>query len=213
MARSLMRAVFALHCLFLLPVPVIAMEATCGACVDACCQWSHGAGLARADGRPSIEAHSREDFERYGFGPIPCTEFLEDERAYHRCAERAFDRCAKSHCCKFRLPTRSPSDDVIESGRLPGLTRLPRLGEILRLEEFVGIPKYEGLGEAWRRELEFDQEWSERLERGNSGSEPVEFRTGQVIVVKETREEIILEAGQVVAIKRTNGCWEVVLWD
>ncbi len=83
------------------PEPGTAMEATCVACLDNCCNWAFSAELALYGAyreRRPINEYSWLYWEQYGFPPAPCREVLDDPRAYQRCATRAFDRCYKERC-------------------------------------------------------------------------------------------------------------------
>ena len=140
-----------------------AMEATCRGCSDTCCQWAFAAQLALANGEPSIESYSKETFEEYGYERVPCREVLGDERAYYRCAVKAFERCQKRLCCQFR----------------------PQLGLGWSWGDFFGVGKFPGYPElsAQLERERLDEQWEEREQSGISGTKPVRLYPGQVIVV------------------------------
>lgn len=165
------RVSLVLGVLALLPSIGAAMEATCYGCSDSCCQWAFAARLALANGEPSIEAYSRETFERYGYAPVPCREVVGDERAYDRCAIKAYWRCKKRLCYKFRQELKWSWSDWIGLGEFPGYDAVNA-----QLEE-----------ERW------DEQWRQHNRRGVSGTEPVEFHPGQMIIVEKDGQVTVLE--------------------
>ena len=92
------RAFAVLAVLAALPGVGAAMEATCDGCLDQCCNWAFSAQDAFYLRVPSIDAYSRDVWERYGYDPVPCREVLHDPAAYQRCGTKAFDRCYAARC-------------------------------------------------------------------------------------------------------------------
>lgn len=80
-----------------------AMQPTCAACSDYCCQWAFAARLEQGF-RPHPwsppNPHTQGAWERRGYPAPPCKELLADREAYQRCATKAFRRCRKSPRCR-----------------------------------------------------------------------------------------------------------------
>lgn len=146
-----------------LPSVSAAMEATCGGCPDNCCQWAFSAELARSN-HPSqgVAEYSREHYEKHGYDPVPCQAVVEDRRAYERCALKAYHRCRKQRCCAFKYQQDWSWGDFVGIGEFPGYDELNA-----RLEN-----------ERW------DRAYEAHHRRGMSGTEPMEFFVGQVIVIQ-----------------------------
>ena len=147
-----------------LPSVSLAMEATCGGCPDNCCQWAFAAGLVRSNHPDrSVAEYSREFYEEHGYDPVPCQAVVEDRRAYDRCALKAYHRCRKKRCCAFKYQQDWSWRDFVGIGEFPGYDELNA-----QLES-----------ERWDREHEIHNR------RGMSGTEPMEFFVGQVIVIQD----------------------------
>ena len=147
-----------------LPSVSLAMEATCGGCPDNCCQWAFAAGLVRSNHPDrSVAEYSRDFYEKHGYDPVPCQAVVEDRRAYDRCALKAYHRCRKTRCCAFKYQQDWSWRDFVGIGEYPGYDELNA-----QLES-----------ERWDREYEVHNR------RGMSGTEPMEFFVGQVIVIED----------------------------
>ncbi len=150
----------------LLPLTVgLCMDITCRSCSDSCCQWAFAAQVAVVNGEPSIEVYSREVFERYGFDPVPCREVRDNERAYYRCAEKAFFECLNRNCCEFK-------------------THSKRSFNLLKPEKALEPRFYESLNETLDK-IRFNEEWQEHSDRGVGGSEQIRLHPGQVIILRK----------------------------
>lgn len=147
-----------------LPSVSLAMEATCGGCPDNSCQWAFAAGLVRSNHPDrSVAEYSRDFYEKHGYDPVPCQAVVEDRRAYDRCALKAYHRCRKTRCCAFKYQQDWSWRDFVGIGEFPGYDELNA-----QLES-----------ERWDREYEVHNR------RGMSGTEPMEFFVGQVIVIQD----------------------------
>ena len=151
----------------LLPAIGLAMEPTCDGCADNCCQWAYSALLVEmthpSARTQSIAEYSRDVYEAHGNDPVPCQNLIGDRRAYEECAIRAFFRCRRQRCCKFRYKADWSWSDFVGIGEFPGYDELNA-----RLEK-----------------ERHDEAFKEHNRRGISGTEPVEFFPGQVIVIKD----------------------------
>lgn len=147
-----------------LPSEGAAMEATCGGCPDNCCQWAFAATLVRSNHpNQSVAGYSREFYESYGYDPVPCQDLIDDRRAYDRCALKAYHRCRKQRCCAFKYQQEWSWWDFAGIGEFPGYDELDARLENERM----------------------DRAYEAHHRRGMSGTEPMEFFVGQVIVIQD----------------------------
>ena len=124
------KVLLALCALALLPGVCSALERTCRACLDDCCQWSHAAiafARAREAARPPGRA-GKEYLERLrNFKePIPCVDVVAAYRGkwseeYAECAWKAYDSCLARHCPNrgMHLTPETPTYSMRGCGGLP----------------------------------------------------------------------------------------------